>query len=119
MLLRRRLGDAPFYGLPSFGGTTLGRGFQPGRFVDSFGAFGQLEYRFPIWSIIGGDLFLDTGQVRAGIGQLSADGFHVSGGTGLRFAFSESSILAVDVGFDGEPLSPEGFTIIARSGHAF
>lgn len=119
LLLKNTFGDPPFYAAPSFGGTLVGRGFQPNRFVGAIGAFAQLEYRFPIWSIIGGDLFLDVGQVCGGYGQLRLDGFHPCGGAGLRFAFSERSILSVDVAFNGEPLSAEGFNIIVRSGHAF
>ncbi len=119
LLLKNTFGDAPFYAMPSFGGLSIGRGFQPDRFIGNFGFFGQLEYRFPVWSIIGGDLFLDAGQVCGDYGQLRFDAFHLSGGAGLRFAFSERSIISLDVGFDGEPLSPEGFTVIIRSGHAF
>jgi imidazolonepropionase-like amidohydrolase len=113
------LGEAPFYARPEFGGLALGRGYQPDRFIGNIGAYGQLEYRFPIWSMIGGDLFVDAGQVRDEYQQFTPDGFHLCGGAGLRFAFSEQSILSVDVGFDGEPISPEGFTIIVRTGHAF
>jgi hypothetical protein len=67
-----------------------------------------------IWSIIGGDLFVDAGQVRDEYQQFTLDGFHVCGGAGLRFAFSERSILSVDVGFDGEPISPEGGLAAAK-----
>jgi len=76
-------------------------------------------HRFPIWSLIGGDLFVDVGQVRYEYQRFTLDGFHLCGGAGLRFAFSERSILAIDIGFNGEPLSPEGFSIIVRTGHAF
>jgi len=119
LLFKQCLGDAPFYARPDFGGLALGRGFQPDRFIGNLGAYAQLEYRFPIWSIIGGDLFLEAGQVRDEYQRFSFEGFHPCGGAGLRFAFSERSIMAIDVGFNGEPLSPEGFTIIVRMGHAF
>jgi imidazolonepropionase-like amidohydrolase len=119
LLVKNSFGNPPFYVMPSFGGMAVGRGFQRGRFIGMIGAFGQLEYRFPIWSIIGGDLFLDSGQVCADYRQLSLDAFHFSGGAGLRFAFSERSILSVDVGFNGEPISGEGLAVIVRSGHAF
>jgi hypothetical protein len=118
LLVKQCFGDAPFYARPDFGGLALGRGFQPDRFIGNLGAFAPLEYRFPIWSIIGGDLFLDAGQVRDDYQRFTVDGFHLCG-AGLRFAFSERSILSVDLGFDGEPTSREGFTIIVRTGHAF
>jgi hypothetical protein len=38
--------------------------------------------------------------------RFTLDGFHLCGGVGLRFAFAERSIMAIDVGFDGEPISP-------------
>ncbi len=119
LLFKQCLGDAPFYARPDFGGFSLGRGFQPDRFIGKLGAYGQLEYRFPIWSLIGGDLFLDAGQVRDDYQRFTLAGFHLCGGAGLRFTFSERSILCVDAGFNGEPLSSEGFTIIVRTSHAF
>jgi enamidase len=119
VLLTGTPGEPPFYAMPSFGGAAVGRGFQPDRFVGTIGVFGQIEYRLPIWSIISGDLFADAGQVSSDYRQLRMDSFRLSGGAGLRFAFSERSILALDVGFNDEPLSPEGFAIIVRSGHAF
>ncbi len=38
----------------SFVISPLGRGFQPGRFVGDIAVIGQLEYRFPVWTIIDG-----------------------------------------------------------------
>ena len=119
LLFKACLGEAPFYARPDFGGTVLGRGFQPDRFIGNFGTYGQLEYRFPIWAIVGGDLFLDAGQVFGDLQRFTPGGFRLSGGAGLRFTFSERSILALDVGFNGEPLSGEGFAVVVRSGHAF
>jgi|GEM_PF-5352772 outer membrane protein assembly factor BamA len=112
-------GEAPFYARPDFGGATLGRGFQSERFIGNSGAYGQLEYRFPIVSKIGGDLFLDAGQVGEGYQSFTLNGIRLCGGAGLRFASSKLPILAIDVGFDGEALSREGFAVIVRTGHAF
>ncbi len=81
--------------------------------------FGQLEYRFPIWSIIGGTLFLDGGQVFTDLRDFAGAGFHLTGGAGVRLAFSDRSMLCVELGFNGEALSQESFAVIVRSGHAF
>jgi len=56
------LGDLPPYEAFSLGGTDSVRGYDPGD-VGSGRAFllGTVEYRFPIFSIIGGALFADFG----------------------------------------------------------
>ena len=119
LLYRQSFGDAPFYCLPDFGGSAVGRGFQPGRFIGDIALTGQLEYRFPIWAIIGGVLFVDAGQVGNDVAAFTFDGFHVTGGAGIRFAFSATSILAFDFGFNGEPLPDEGYSIVFRYSNAF
>ena len=119
LLFAACLGDAPFYSRPDFGGFTLGRGFPADRFSGDYGVYGQLEYRFPVWALIGGVLFLDAGQVGDDPGRFTAGGFHLGGGAGLRFTFAERSILAFDFGFNGEPPGGEGFAFVVRSGHAF
>jgi imidazolonepropionase-like amidohydrolase len=119
LLYRQSLGEAPFYFLPDFGGNMIGRGFQASRFIGRLGLYGQLEYRFPIWSILGGTLFMDVGQVADSFSELSLEGWHLSGGLGLRVAFSENAILAMDFGLNGEPLAREGWALVFRSSHAF
>jgi imidazolonepropionase-like amidohydrolase len=119
LLYRQSFGDAPFYYRPDFGGNSVGRGFQPGRFIGNIALTGQLEYRFPLWAIIGGVLFMDAGQVRDEFPAFTVDGFHLTGGAGIRFAFSETSILAFDFGFTGEPLAKEGYSIVFRYSNAF
>jgi enamidase len=119
LLYRQSLGEAPFYFRPDFGGNTLGRGFQASRFIGRLGLYGQLEYRFPICSILGGELFMDIGQVADAFSTLSPTGWHLSGGLGLRVIFSESSVFALDFGLTGEPLAREGWALVFRSSHAF
>jgi len=119
LLYRQSLGEAPFYFRPDLGGNSIGRGFQSSRFIGELGLYGQLEYRFPIWSILGGTLFADFGQVADRFSELSLEGWHPSGGLGLRVTFSEKSILAIDFGFNGEPLAREGWALVFRSCHAF
>ena len=117
LLYRQSVGETPFYLRPDFGGSTVGRGFQASRFIGELGLYGQLEYRFPIWTILGGTLFVDVGQVADAFSELSWAGWHPSGGLGLRMTFSDSSILAFDFGLTGEPR--EGWALAFRSCHAF
>jgi len=55
-----------------------------------------------------GVLFVDAGQVRDDFSAFTPDGFHFTGGAGIRFAFSDTSILAFDLGFTGEPCRKRG-----------
>ena len=87
LLLTQCFGEAPWYARPDFGGIALGRGFQPDRFIGNIGAYGQLEYRFPIWSLIGGDFFVETGQLRDEYQSFTFDGFHLCGGGGAPVRF--------------------------------
>jgi outer membrane protein insertion porin family len=119
LLYRQSFGEAPFFYQPDFGGSELGRGFLPDRFIGRVGLYGQLEYRFPIVSILDGVLFADAGQVAGTVRELAWDGFQLCGGAGLRLAFSESSILALDLGLNGAPLSRGGYFLAFRSSNAF
>jgi hypothetical protein len=125
VLCQQAFGDVPFYFLPEFGGDTLGRGYLPFRFRDRSSIIGQFEYRFPVWSFIGGAVFADAGQFRsapgglaaaAPVGQFTLTGFHPSFGFGPRFTLGadESSMLGIDVGF-----TPEGWNLVLHNGQVF
>ncbi len=119
LVAAQSFGGAPFPFAPDYGGPTLGRGFPSDRFLGDVGLYAQLEYRFPVWSVLGGVLFADAGQVRGAWRELTLDGFHPCAGAGLRVAFSESSILAADLGFNGDPPAEGGWAFWIRTGHAF
>lgn len=78
-------GDPPFRFLPALGGQNLLRGYFDGRFRDRFLAAVQAEYRLRVWWRFGVAFFTAAGQVAPDPGGLRLDGFHPSGGLGLRF----------------------------------
>ena len=78
-------GDAPFRLLPSLGGQNLLRGYYDGRFRDRFMAAVQAEYRLRVWWRFGTVFFAAAGQVAPDPRGIRVDGFHPSGGLGLRF----------------------------------
>lgn len=116
LLYRQSFGDIPYYLLPDFGGSLLGRGYYVSRFIDRTGFYGQAEYRFPVWSIISGTAFYDIGQVQNKSADLKIRNFHHTAGFGPRFNFgsNENSILGMDFGF-----SSEGTILFFHAGHSF
>lgn len=58
------VGDSgvPFYGLASIGGEELLRGFPRGRFRDRGVVFATATYKFPIWRVLNGFIFYETGR---------------------------------------------------------
>ena len=116
LLYRQAFGDVPYYYLPDFGGSILGRGYYTSRFIDRTGIYGQAEYRFPIWKIISGTAFYDIGQVQKNANDFKINRFHHNSGFGPRFSFgsNENSILGMDFGF-----SNEGMMVFFHAGHSF
>ena len=116
LLYRQAFGDVPYYYLPDFGGSVLGRGYYTSRFIDRTGIYGQAEYRFPIWKIISGTAFYDLGQVQKNANDFKINRFHHNFGFGPRFSFgsNENSILGIDFGF-----SNEGMMVFFHAGHTF
>lgn len=78
-------GEAPFRFLPALGGQNLLRGYFDGRFRDRFLGAIQAEYRLPVWWRFGVAVFTAVGQVAPDPAAVRLDGFHPSGGLGLRF----------------------------------
>jgi imidazolonepropionase-like amidohydrolase len=116
LLYRQAYGDVPYYYLPDFGGSILGRGYYTSRFMDKTGIYGQAEYRFPICKLISGVVFYDLGQVQNSIRDFKIGRFHQSFGFGPRFSFgsNENSIPGLNFGF-----SNEGMMVLFSAGHAF
>jgi hypothetical protein len=49
--------------LPSLGGNDLLRGFRPLRLVDRSAVSAELDYRWPIWAYLDGNLDVGVGNV--------------------------------------------------------
>ncbi|GAB4153428.1 MAG: BamA/TamA family outer membrane protein [Cyanobacteria bacterium J069] len=104
------LGDLPPYEAFSLGGTDSVRGYEAGD-VGSGRAFvlGTVEYRFPIFSIVGGVLFVDigsdlgTGSDVPGQPAVVRDkpGSGIGFGLGIRVQ-SPIGAIRVDLGFNDE-----------------
>ena len=94
-------GDPPFYRLPTIGGIGMMRGLFDGRFRDKTMAAAQIEYRFPIWKLLGGALFAALGEVADRPADLSLGDVQFTGGAGLRVTLDpkERINLRIDLGF--------------------
>lgn len=58
--------EIPFYILAYLGGQEVLRGFQRGRFRDRGTVFSTTTYRFPIWKLVEGTVFYETGRTLHG-----------------------------------------------------
>lgn len=111
--------NTPWWRTPEFSSSTIGRGFLPDRFVGPVLVAGQLELRSRIWRGIGIAGFVDVGQVAQDWRSLSASGFHVATGAGLRWRINGQVTLSWDVGFGLEDDGPPGWTLVYHAGHTF
>jgi len=105
---RIMIGDPPFYRLPTIGGIGMMRGLFDGRFRDKTMAAAQVEYRFPIWKILGGALFAGLGEVADRPADLSLADLQFTGGAGLRVTLDpkERINLRIDLGFSNYGIFP-------------
>src|SRR5262245_27313370 len=65
------------------------------------------EWRFPIWRVLGGAVFVDAGTVTSQVNQLALDTFRVGTGGGLRLNTPVGPI-RVDFGYALTPIPNEG-----------
>ena len=65
------------------------------------------EWRFPIWRVLGGVVFVDAGTVTSQVNQLAWDTFRVGTGGGLRLNTPVGPI-RVDFGYALTPIPGEG-----------
>ncbi len=77
-------GDVPIQALAFLGGTSRMRGIYEGRYRDFSSSSGQLEMRFPIFSIISGVMFGGIGQTAPDYSKYTFDQMHWAAGGGLR-----------------------------------
>jgi hypothetical protein len=99
----------PFTDLPRLGGPLLLRGFAPNRFRDRVALAGTLEYRYPIWRLMSGFLFVDVGRVLPGSAELAPSALihyrpHFGGGGGLEVLQGNNFRLRAQAATSGEGL---------------
>jgi hypothetical protein len=106
-----RTGDVPFYELAMLGGEDQMRGYYKGALRDNVLVDGQVEYRMPVWKMLGITAFVGTGRVAHSYSDLSMDGFWLSYGGGIRIKVDSkhNTNLRLDWGFG--PNGVSGFYI--------
>ena len=94
-------GDVPFYNLAQLGGANKMRGYYQGALRDNILIDGQVEYRLPVWKMLGLAGWVGTGRVTESYQALQIKDFWISYGGGLRIKVdSENDInLRFDAGF--------------------
>lgn len=113
ILLENISGTSPIQALSTIGGGWSARGYKLDRFKDNSLSLFSLEYRFPIYSKLGGVVFEDMGRVYSGLKYLSFDDWHPNSGFGLRYLL-ENFVVRMDVG-----ISKESTRIYFNFGHVF
>ncbi len=106
-------GNTPFRKLEELGGTDMMRGYYGGRYTDKCLMAYQAEYRRFLFWRIGIVAFAATGEVASSPGRFELDGFHYTGGGGLRFALSKEEKLNLRVDY-GVARHSNAFTVQLR-----
>lgn len=106
-------GNTPFRKLEELGGTDMMRGYYGGRYTDRCLMAYQAEYRRFLFWRIGMVLFTATGEVASTPGRFELDGFHYTGGGGLRFALSKEEKLNLRIDY-GVAKHSNAFTVQLR-----
>jgi outer membrane protein assembly factor BamA len=109
-------GRIPLYDESILGGgstMTAMRGYKLNRFMDKGKFLFNLEYRFPVWKKLGGNLFLDAGNVWPSLAEVDFGQSVFDAGWGLRY-YLENFVARFDMGF-----SREGTGIYFNFGHVF
>ena len=74
----------PFYNLAYLGGIENLRGYTRGRFRDRGTLFASVTYKYPVWSLVDGTLFYESGRAFHALDELELGGWASSMGAGLR-----------------------------------
>lgn len=74
----------PFFDLASLGGAEVLRGYKQGRYRDKGVAYAVGTYKYPVWKLVEGTVFYESGRAFAGPGDLSLADWVWSWGGGLR-----------------------------------
>ena len=63
------------------------------------------EYRYPVWDLIDGTIFFETGRVFDDPGDFSFDDFKYSAGGGIQFFVRSFLLFRVQAAYGGEGLN--------------
>ncbi len=76
--------QVPFYNLAYLGGIENLRGYTRGRFRDRGTLFAAVTYKYPVWRLVDGTLFYESGRAFHAVDELELGGWASSMGAGLR-----------------------------------
>jgi outer membrane protein assembly factor BamA len=117
VLIQKISGDnIPLFEMSALGGGSTQnamRGFAMNRFQDQGKILSNLEYRFPLWKRLGGNIFVDAGTVWPSFSRIDLQKTAVDAGWGLRY-YLKNFLARFDMGF-----SQEGIGIYFNFGHVF
>lgn len=104
----------PFNRLARFDTDSPMRGFVWGRFRDHSVAVFNVEYRYPVWKYMDGQIFIDAGRAFDGVQNFSFKDFKFSGGIGFNFRTSDYFLARFQVAGGGE-----GIRVLFKTSQAF
>jgi outer membrane protein assembly factor BamA len=108
--------NIPLFEMSVIGGSSTQnalRGYPMNRFLDRGKILTNLEYRFPLWRKVGGNIFVDAGSVWPSFTQINIQKFVAAAGWGLRY-YLKNFCARFDMGF-----SEEGMRIYFNFNHVF
>lgn len=94
--------DVPFWRLTTLDYNSPLRGFVGGRFHDRSSILFNIEYRFPVWRMIDGVIFYDTGRVFRNIEDMTLAHIKYSAGGGLNFRIPNLAFFKFQAAYGGE-----------------
>ncbi|NKB70138.1 MAG: BamA/TamA family outer membrane protein [Candidatus Latescibacteria bacterium] len=92
----------PFYQLASLGGQEILRGYNQGRFRDRGAVWVGTTYKFPVWELVEGALFYETGRTLHAPADFDLEHWRDSYGGGLQMWVPEGVIFAQTLAFSDE-----------------
>lgn len=95
-------GEIPFWRLTVLDANSPLRGFVGGRFRDRASILFNVEYRFPVWKIVDGVLFYDTGRVLHRPSDMTLSNIRYSYGGGFNVRVPQLAFFKFYVGYGGE-----------------
>ena len=87
----------PFQELSKIGDGWTARGYKAWRFLDRAMTLASVEYRFPIYSRLGGVIFIDSGRVWPALSKFGLGDWHDNWGLGLRYRLA-NFVARLDIG---------------------
>ncbi len=107
-------GEVPFFHLSRIDVYSPVRGFGWGRFRDRGSMVFNVEYRFPVWEYMDGELFFDAGRVFHTMSDISFKHMKFTGGGGIRVGTKDYFLFRMSLAYGGE-----GVKFLFKTSQAF